>query len=277
MSRTETDKKILCFPIVFSVSVIQEDERYGIKFKSGAREITLVIVLGAKFPYETPTLSLDPNLSHQWIENGEIVQFPGLVNFTVNSDLGRVCQAIIREFEKNPAELASSPAQVQSTIPGLNSLDAHQLLALLNDELFLDDFVEELPPIKALNSELDTLIQETEDLAKANLEKDSTLSELQTSLESLSTQFVQLGAKYGQTNKKYEEKSGEYSPQNIRQLLEIGVSNAESECDETVEKFLEGNQNLSEFLEDFMKVKKLIATRKFKEERLNYQLNQLKH
>lgn len=196
--------------------------------------------------------------------------------------MGRVCQAIIREFEKNPPELASSyepkvvPVQVQSNIPELNALDAGQLYALLNDEQYLDDFVEELSPMKALNAELDALIEETEALAKENLEKNSELSELKSSVQTLNHEFVNLGAHYYQTSKKFDDKASEYSPQNIRQLLEIGVASAESECEETVEKFLEGNQSLSEFLDEFMKVKKLIATRKFKEERLNFQLNQLK-
>lgn len=194
--------------------------------------------------------------------------------------MGRVCQAIIREFEKNPAELATNtpiiPVHIQSSITELNSLDARQLYALLNDEQYLDDFVEELGPIKTLNAELDGLIEDTEKLAKGNLEKNNALKDLKSSVESLSVEFLNLGSKYNQTNKQYDEKSAEYSPENIRQMLEIGVSNAESDCEETVEAFLEGNQNLNEFLENFMKVKKLIATRKFKEERLNYQLNQMK-
>lgn len=242
--------------------------------------MTLLIELCPEFPYKTPKFFLDPNLHHNWIENGEIVHFPGIINFTINSDLGRVCQAIIREFEKNPAELASTqpvvPVLVQSNISELNSLEPHQLLELLNDEQYLDDFVEELAPIKALNAELDVLIDETENLARENLAKDSSLGELKSNVEALSTEFSNLGLHYNETNKKYDEKALEYSPENIRQMLEIGVSNAETECEETVEAFLEGNQTLPEFLEDFMKVKKLIATRKFKEERLNYQLNQLK-
>lgn len=190
-----------------------------------------------------------------------------------------MCQAVIREFEKNPPELASSSpvsVPVQSNIPELNSLDLRQLYAMLHDEQYLDDFIEELGPIKNLNTELDTLIEDTEKLAKENLEKDEDLRELKMSVESLSIEFLSLGENYNQTNKKYEEKSAEYSPENIRQMLEIGLSNAESECEETVDAFLGGNQSLTEFLENFMKVKKLIATRKFKEERLNYQLNQMK-
>ena len=239
----------------------------------------MVIELGPEFPYKTPKLSVEPVLNHQWIEGNEITKFPGLISFTINSDLGRVCQAIIREYEKNPPELTSSPSVpilIHSNIPELNNLDNNQLIALLNDEQYFDDFVEELAPIKALNAELDALIEENEQMANENLEKDSRLHDLQTSVESLSEDFVNLGAKYNEANRRYDEKTAEYSPQNIRQLLEIGVSNAESECEATVESFLEGHQNLNQFLEDFMKVKKLIATRKFKEERLNFQLNQLK-
>lgn len=269
---------MFCF--CFSVFEIQSDEKFGIKFKSGPNEVTLVIELEPEFPYKVPKLKVEPSLVHPWVEaNGEILKFPGLVNYTINSDLGRVCQAIIREFEKKPPELASLPSVpvlVQSNIPELDGLDSRQLLELLNDEQYLDDFVEELSPIKALNAELDVLIEETENLAKENLEKNSILCDLRTNVELLSIEFLNLGSQYNQTNQKYEDKAGEYSPENIRQLLEIGVANAESQCEETVEAFLDGNQRLNNFLDDFMKVKKLIATRKFKEERLNFQLNQMK-
>lgn len=239
-----------------------------------------MIELDPEFPYKTPKLWLEPNLAHPWIEEGKITKFPGLVNFTVNSDLGRVAQAIIREFEKKPAVLANSaptvPVQIQSNIPELNDLDYSQLVELLNDDSHLDDFVEELRPIKALNAALDQLIEETEELAKANLEKNSTLTDLKASVDSKSVEFLELGDQYNSTNKRYIDKADEYSPENIRALLEIGVSNAESDCEETVKKFLDGQQPVSDFLEEFTKHRMCIATRKFKEERLNFQLNQLK-
>lgn len=64
----------------FSVYEIACDEKYGIKFKSGDNEITLVIVLEPEFPYKVPQLSVEPNFIHQWIENAEITKFPGLIN-----------------------------------------------------------------------------------------------------------------------------------------------------------------------------------------------------
>lgn len=203
--------------------------------------------------------------------------------YSINSDLGRVCQAIIREFEKNPPEILSSSTvpvltnvNCRSIVSELNDLDHSQLIALIQDEQYLDDFIEELGPIKSLNDELDILIEETEKLANENLKYESKFLQLKSSIKSLSGDFNNLGTNFSETSRKYTEKSSEFSPENIRQLLEIDVSNSETECDEIVEKFLQGDQGIVEFLDDFMKVKKLIALRKFKEERLNYQLRQLK-
>lgn len=140
----------------------------------------------------------------------------------------------------------------------------------------MDDFVEELQPVKSLNTELDFLIENNEKLAYQNLDKESALDDLKSSIESLSIEFVKLGERYHETNRKYAEKSLDYKPENIRQLMEIAVSNAESKCEEYVDEFLSGNQSLNQFLDNFMETKKLIATRKFKEEQLNFQLNQLK-
>lgn len=65
---------------IFSVFEIQNDEKYGIKFHSGANEVKLIIELDQEFPYKIPKLTLEPNLNHSWIENGEITKFAGLRN-----------------------------------------------------------------------------------------------------------------------------------------------------------------------------------------------------
>lgn len=202
--------------------------------------------------------------------------------FTINSDLGRVCQVIIREFEKNPPELAAAaaskppPELLHSSIPELAELDDNQLKELLKDDQYMDDLIENLTPIKTLNAKLDVLFAETCRLASENLEYESRLIELKSSVETLSSEFIDLGKTYHQTSQKYEEKASEYKPENIQHLLQIGIANAEANCEEIIEKFLDGQLPLSNFLENFMEIKKLIATRKFKEERLNLQLNQMK-
>jgi ESCRT-I complex subunit VPS37 len=189
--------------------------------------------------------------------------------------LGRICQAVVREFEKNPPELAVEERARSSSIKEINDLDIDQLHALLNDDQYLEDFIEELSPIKTLNSELDKLIENNEKLAIENLEKEMQLNERRAAIETLSKEFIDLGSKYESDNKRYADKCQDYLPENIRQLLEIAVSNAESQCEEFADAFLNRSQPMNEFLENFMEAKKLITMRKFKEERLNFQLNQL--
>ncbi|KAL7023254.1 hypothetical protein ACKWTF_012538 [Chironomus riparius] len=263
-----------------NVSEIKESEKYAIKFMSGKNEISLVIELDHDFPYNIPKLSVEPKFQHKWIENDQITKAPGILNFTINSDLGRVCQVIIREFEKNPVQFQSQqivePVKIQSSIKEIEGLEIDQLYALLNDDQCLDDFIEELQTVRTLNIELDSLIESNEKQAVTNLQKEGELNKLKESIESLSIDFLNLGSKYEATSKKYQDKSQEYLPENIRQLLEIAVSNAEYQCEESVDAFLNGKQSSSQFLENFMEIKKLIAIRKFKEERLNFQLNQLK-
>lgn len=78
--------------------------------------------------------------------------------------MGRICQAVIREFEKNPPQLNLVP-RITSVIPELNVLDTDQLQLLLEDEQYFCDFVEELSQMKDLNSALDDLILSTEAIA----------------------------------------------------------------------------------------------------------------
>lgn len=164
----------------------------------------------------------------------------------------------------------------QQVLADLHNLDRDQLIEMLKDDQYLDDYVEEFSYMKSLNSELDELIGEVDSLSQENMSRESRLSELKTSVNSLTEEIREKSNNFHALLAKYAEKSDEFEPENIRQLLEIAVSNAENECDEIVEEFLHGNRNTNEFLEEFMKIKKLKAIRKFKEERLNYQLRQMK-
>lgn len=108
-----------------------------------------------------------------------------------------------------------------------------------------------------------------------NLSKEEDLVELKSNVEKLSQEFSQLGERYEQNNIKYQRKSEEFSPSHIKELLAIGVSTMENSLEDGVENFLSGKESLPEFLDKFMEAKKIIATRKYKEERLSYQLSQL--
>lgn len=99
-----------------------------------------------------------------------------ILKFTVHSDLGRVVQAIIREFEKYPPQLVetaptygldtATPSFTETSVmtPSayLATLSLEELKKMDEQSEYLNDFVEELEVIQSLNTHLDNLINEVE-------------------------------------------------------------------------------------------------------------------
>ncbi|KAG7212697.1 hypothetical protein KM043_012972 [Ampulex compressa] len=113
---------------IFNDNVIElrQDVEYQVQFNAGEKRMAIMVSLSPKFPLEKPVLRVSPPINHPWCnEHSEITSAPGLLNFTVHSDLGRVVQAIIREFRKNPPQLIEdiSPGSTNShrDIQGRNS------------------------------------------------------------------------------------------------------------------------------------------------------------
>ncbi|KZC09165.1 PREDICTED: vacuolar protein sorting-associated protein 37A [Dufourea novaeangliae] len=113
---------------IFNDNVVElrEDMEYQVQFNAGERRMAIMVSLSPEFPLEKPVLRVSPPINHPWCnEHSEITSAPGLLNFTVHSDLGRVVQAIIREFSKNPPQLLEdiSPGSIKShrDLQGRNS------------------------------------------------------------------------------------------------------------------------------------------------------------
>ncbi|KAJ8913544.1 hypothetical protein NQ315_017095 [Exocentrus adspersus] len=95
---------------IFNDNVVElaEGEEYEISFNSGGNKLCLKITLTKDFPKEKPVLYIVPEVVHPWVSgDGQVTSAPGLLNFTIHSDLGRVVQAIIREFQRTPPPLVS--------------------------------------------------------------------------------------------------------------------------------------------------------------------------
>ncbi|XP_051170341.1 vacuolar protein sorting-associated protein 37A [Leptopilina boulardi] len=100
-----------------NVLELREDVEYQVQFDAGDKRMAILVSLSPEFPLEKPVLRVTPPITHPWCnEHSEITSAPGLLHFTVHSDLGRVVQAIIREFSRNPPQLLednSPPSAVQ--------------------------------------------------------------------------------------------------------------------------------------------------------------------
>ena len=120
-----------------NVTEVLPDSQYSVDFVAGGQQLSLRVFLGPGFPETTrPALRVLPSaLVHPWLEpgSGNVVGAPGLINYTVHSDLGRVVQAVKRELEKNPPKplsngSISSPADTTfvTQTPTPSQLTFHQ-------------------------------------------------------------------------------------------------------------------------------------------------------
>ena len=87
--------------------------------------LTLVIVLPQDFPFSRPVIRMfaaksenyEANLTHPWLNaDNVVIGSPGLNSFGIHSELGRVVQAIKREFERNPPVIKSVLNQVHGKV-----------------------------------------------------------------------------------------------------------------------------------------------------------------
>ncbi|KAI0234874.1 Vacuolar protein sorting-associated protein 37A [Lamellibrachia satsuma] len=96
-----------------NVSEIQRDVEYLVKCTIHATTISLHIALPAEFPQEKPLVRVSPPLTHPWVNEQMLVTgCPGINNFMVHSDLGKVTREIVEEFRRRSPIL-----HVQPTVP----------------------------------------------------------------------------------------------------------------------------------------------------------------
>ncbi|XP_059614171.1 vacuolar protein sorting-associated protein 37A [Phlebotomus argentipes] len=273
------------------VEEVIENEEYTVGFESGGRNFLISVYLCPAFPNEKPKIVISPSVEHLWIfgPTGEVNNAPGLLNFTAHSDLGRIVQAIIREFEKFPPRLFNATEegiqytqmdlkqtpQAEGSIPELSSLTIDELKELDNDPESLNDFVEELTVVKKLSNELDVLLQDIEAIAKDNMSQEERMTALREEVTKKMNDFRILGDSYDSLCVQQKKKAEEFSPQHIKELLQIAASISDTECEACAEEFLTGKIDVQSFLNTYMAAKKLSTMRKAKEERLTSQLNSL--
>ncbi|GAB0098508.1 vacuolar protein sorting-associated protein 37A [Sergentomyia squamirostris] len=274
-----------------NVQEVKENDEYTVSFDSGGRPFFITVFLCPSFPQEKPKIVMSPSVDHPWIygPTGEVNNAPGLLNFTAHSDLGRIVQAIIREYEKFPPPLygegrapnepvqmnGNVPPQPEGQIPELKSLTLDELRELNTDPQSLEDFLDELTVVKKLNGDLENLLQEIEEIANDNMSLEGKLSTMQEEVTKRASEFRFLGDDYESLCILQKEKAEEFAPQHIKELLQIAASISDSECETCAEEFLTGKIDVQSFLDKFMAVKKLSTMRKAKEECLTSQLSSL--
>jgi len=279
-----------------NVTEINFDKEYSVECPTKAGNLSLIIDLGPTFPLEKPIMKVYPKIIHKWVDtNGQIVLAPGLMNFTIHSDLGRVVQVIRREFEldqslilandSNSFSVNVTTGSINNTTTsltndkefgGLAKLTSTELLRLNNNVDCLDEFISELPSIEVSNKSIENTITKIMDLANSNMSKQEPMNKLRSEITNQLETIESYQKSYAALSTKYVKLSEKYSPQSISDNLKISALKCDEESERIAEKFLAGDMNCDEFLQIYVKSRTKSYIRKGKEDRLNYQLKQLK-
>lgn len=121
---------------------IQENSEYNVEFVANGKNMSLSVVLTPEFPNEQPNIFINPPVFHPWLaeNSNQVTSAPGLMNFTMHSDLGRLVQAIIREFQRY-LPTSSDEATSNDASPQMN-YSAHSLMFPELSELTIDELQE---------------------------------------------------------------------------------------------------------------------------------------
>ncbi|KAK5646885.1 hypothetical protein RI129_005349 [Pyrocoelia pectoralis] len=293
-----------------NVKEVQEGSEYQVLFKASNNEFCLHVRLTPEFPNDKPILQISPVVVHPWVNtDGDITSAPGLLNFTIHSDLGRVVQAIIREFARNPPPLTtdqsvttpsgpnlghepdtmgrSSPIYTYNysniqhaisqsmTFPELNTLNLEELQFMNECVEQQEEFVDNLPQMKEMNKGIDDLISNIEELADSNLSKREHFERLNKEIEAKVDLVSKLAYENERLNSVYQSLSEKYSPKNIKEQLREAAEVSNIDSERVAEAFLNGDLDVDKFVTSYTQIRSLNQARKTKEEKLSQQLRNL--
>ncbi|XP_053622091.1 vacuolar protein sorting-associated protein 37A-like [Plodia interpunctella] len=272
---------------IFNDNVLEIDENteYRVEFTADGKSMSLTVILSPDFPNEKPSIFVNPAIQHPWISenNAQVVGAPGLINYTQHSDLGRVVQAIIREFQRSlPSLDDKSDASTQSLVsaqslmfPELSELTVDELQEILENQDLQDKLLENSPQLVELELETEELMSSIERIAQDNIAKQRSLDDLKTEVIDRISTIVQMKMNYEELHRKHQKLAEMYDPHRIRDCLKIAAMQADEDAEGIAEQFLLGNMPVETFIVKFAEKRAMGQARRAREERLAHQLAQL--
>ncbi|XP_071492192.1 vacuolar protein sorting-associated protein 37A-like [Diadema antillarum] len=86
-----------------NVVELKRDEEYRVTFTCGGNHVAFAIYLPPEFPQAKPIITVSPPMRHGFLDDSmKVVRYLPLVNFSVQTDLGRMIHTLIQDFSKQP-------------------------------------------------------------------------------------------------------------------------------------------------------------------------------
>ncbi|KAF4522925.1 hypothetical protein B566_EDAN012620 [Ephemera danica] len=253
-----------------NVTEVIAGEEYRVDFplivNGSSQHTSLHITLPPEFPLEQPVLKVKPPVQHTWLESstGNVVAAPGLLNFTVHSDLGRVVQAVISELRRNYTD-GKSQHQTDGVMEGpleipagggmvdlLQRMHTEKLQQLCESDDVCDELLEQLPPMLTLEAEINKLDALNNEISNDILSHEEQLMQLQEQVKSKTKQVAELHTKYEERSCAYKQLSDLFTPLSIKTSLREAAVSSDHQSEYVAEEFLHGNLDVEHFIESFI-------------------------
>ncbi|XP_012288022.1 vacuolar protein sorting-associated protein 37B [Orussus abietinus] len=150
----------------------------------------------------------------------------------------------------------------------LSHLNNEELKELLNNDDKFEDIVKDNKQFKDLETEKEMLIASNRSLAEFNLSKQPQLDESKQIIRELSEKGNQLCSSVQEKLADVANKSGAMTVESALELLQAAAAEIEEESEKLAEKFMAGDVEVDEFLEQFLSRRKLMHLRKVKVDKM---------
>lgn len=166
--------------------------------------------------------------------------------------------------------VGSTPGQPDypAALATLQHMDSEQLKDILNNEDKFDQFIQELPQMKALHDEKKMLLASNKSLAEYNLSQEPLVREAKARLHEKYQTAQSLGEEVKALKADLDTKQGNVSPDTLLALLEAANQEVEEESENMMDTFLQGGGSLEEFLEQYHEKRKIAHLRRVKVDKM---------
>ncbi|KAK7082877.1 Vacuolar protein sorting-associated protein 37B [Halocaridina rubra] len=170
--------------------------------------------------------------------------------------------------------MMSGEPDYEAAVGLIRHLPTEELRDLVNNEDKLSELMNDLPQMKNLASEQEMLLAANKSLAEFNLSLEPKLSQAKQDLITKYEEAAQLSEEVNTMKGEMDSTSGQYTADTLQALLQTAAHETEEETENLVQSFLDKEQDVEEFLPNFLSKRKLAHLRRIKAEKIGDVMNQ---
>ncbi|XP_043472235.1 vacuolar protein sorting-associated protein 37B [Leptopilina heterotoma] len=148
------------------------------------------------------------------------------------------------------------------------NLSNDELKELLNDDEKFEEVIKNVEQFKEYETEKEMLMASNRSLAEYNLAKQPELEEGKQELRELSEKGSLLCSSINEKLDEIKEKPGIMTVDTALDMLQTAASEIDEESETVAKKFVDGEIEVDEFLEQYLSLRKLVHLRKVKVEKM---------